>query len=336
MSKSVRVGIVGVGRLGYQHAQNLATIPGSKLVAVCDMDEARAKEAAAKLEVPEVYTDFEQMLNDANLDAVAIANTTSEHCKAIVGACKAKLHIWCEKPTGVNKEELDIIDEAVAGNPGKVFQVGFVRRYDFHNAVAKKKIEDGEIGDVIKVRSISRDPAKYREFYAKFGPTSGGLFVDMSIHDLDLVRWYAGSEVESVYSIGGVFAFPEFKEFGDIDNATIVMKFKNGVMGEVESCKNSTCGYDVWVEVVGTKGSLRVAPTPYSSVVVSDEKGFREDACPWFHERFEGAFRNELVEFIECIREGRESKIGAEDARKSIELSFLAKESFDKKELICV
>ncbi len=247
MSDIVKVGIVGVGRLGFRHAENIATTPGAQLVAVCSRTQARAMDAAKKLGVTEVYTDFEEMVKNADIDAVVIANTSTEHCKCIQIACKAKKHIWCEKPTGINTQELDLIDEAVASNKGKVFQVGFMRRYDVHYAAAKKKVDEGSLGDVIKMRIISRDPVIHREFFTQYAPTSGGLLMDMASHDVDLARWFSGSEPKTIYAMGGVYVIDEFKSFGDVDNAMAVLQFENGVMVEIENSRTATCGYDLWM-----------------------------------------------------------------------------------------
>lgn len=190
--EKLKVGSIGVGRLGYQHAENVAyRIPNAELIAVCDINKERAKEVAKQLGAKEFYSDYKEMLEKSDIDAVLITNTSSEHCACIKAACKAKKHIYCEKPTGLTIAELDEIDRAVEENKGKTIQVGFMRRFDRSYEDAKRRVENGEIGRIIKIRSISRDPACQREDYVRFGPGAGGMFFDMSVHDFDLVRWFA-------------------------------------------------------------------------------------------------------------------------------------------------
>jgi len=329
--KKVKVGIVGLGRLGSAHARNIAfKIPNAELTAACSVVERERDFACKELGVQYVYDDYETMVNEADIDAVVIATPPSLHREGILIACKAGKHIFCEKPIGVTDEDLDLIDAVVAQNKGKVLQVGFVRRFDRSYADAKARVDRGEIGKVIKVRSISRDPSAQAEDFIKLGPTLGGMFYDMSVHDLDLVRWFAGSEIESMYALGGIYEFEEFASFNDIDNCAMLMRFKNGVMGEVEGSKNASCGYDVWMEIVGTKGTLLVNTATTSFVTQKDEYGIRNECSPWFRERFEEAYENEVKVFIDTIQSGGESKMSAFDARQVAKMATMAVESYEK------
>jgi myo-inositol 2-dehydrogenase/D-chiro-inositol 1-dehydrogenase len=307
-----------------------------KLIAVCDLDIDRAKAAADILGASKTYEDYNNLMADDDIEAVLITNTTSEHCNTILAGAKNKKHMYCEKPTGVSLEELDKIDNALKSIPEKVFQVGLMRRFDSAYIEAKEKIDCGMIGKVIKIRSVTRDPACQYEDYLRFGPGSGGMFFDMCVHDFDLVRWFADSEIKSVYAIGGIYDFFEFERFNDIDNASVLMEFQNNVMAEVEGCKNATCGYDVWMEVVGTKGSIRIGPMMTNPVILADSYGVRSDCMPWFKERFAAAYRNEILDFIDCVAHNKRSKVGANDARKAVELAFLAQESLNQKNIVRV
>jgi myo-inositol 2-dehydrogenase/D-chiro-inositol 1-dehydrogenase len=333
--KRLRVGAIGVGRLGFQHAENVAyRIPNAELVAVCDINEEHAKNVAKQLGAADYYSDYKEMLKNPEIDAVLITNTSSEHCECIKAACAAKKHIYCEKPTGLTIEELDEIDKAVAANPGKTIQVGFMRRFDCSYQDAKQRVERGEIGKIIKLRSITRDPACQREDYVRFGPGAGGMFFDMSVHDFDLVRWFAGAEVKSMYAIGGIYEFTEFEAFHDIDNCSVLMQFENGVMAEVEGSKQGVCGYDVWMEVVGTKGTLMINPGTTSFVTQKDEYGMRNQCQPWFRERFKEAYLREMEAFVDAALEERPSAVDTTDARKVVEMAFMAQSSYDNGKIV--
>lgn len=331
----LRIVIIGVGRLGTSHAENLVyRIPNAELVAICDIRYEHAKETAARLGVKKVFEFYDDMLKEPDIDAVLIATPPAVHCECIVAACKAKKHIFCEKPIGVTDEDLDRIDAAVTSNSDKVLQVGFMRRFDRSYADAKERVARGDIGKVIKVRSISRDPSCQKEDFVKLGPTLGGMFYDMSVHDLDLVRWFAESEVESLYALGGIYEFTEFADFNDIDNCSILIKFKNGVMAEVEGSKNASCGYDVWMEIVGTKATLMINPATTTFVTQKDEYGMRNQCSPWFRERFEEAYEREVQAFIDTVLTGGKSSVSAEDARRVVEMATMATQSYEEGKVV--
>ncbi len=329
--EKLKIAVIGVSRLGTVHAENIALrIPNAELVALCDIKYENALKAGERLGVKNVYDSYEKMLEETDTEAVLIATPPAVHRECILAACAAKKHIFCEKPIGVTDEDLDLIDEAVVKNEGKVLQVGFVRRFDRSYAEAKARVDRGDIGKVIKVRSISRDPSSQINDFIKLGPTLGGMFYDMSVHDLDLVRWFAGSEVESLYAIGGIYEFEEFANFNDIDNCSILMKFKNGVMAEVEGSKNASCGYDVWMEIVGTKGTLLINSATTTSVTQKDQYGIRTECSPWFFERFEDAYKREVEVFVDTVLSGGESKMSAYDARKVVKMATMATKSYEQ------
>ncbi len=329
--KKLKFAVIGVGRLGTRHAENLVhRIPRAELVAICDIDFDNAKETAERLGVKNVYDSYEKMLAETEAEAVLIATPPAVHRECILAACAAKKHIFCEKPIGVTDKDLDLIDEAVAKNTEKVLQVGFMRRFDRSYAEAKARVDRGDIGKVIKLRSISRDPSAQMGDFIKLGPTLGGMFYDMSVHDLDLVRWFAGSEVASLYAIGGIYEFEEFASFNDIDNCSILIKFKNGVMAEVEGSKNASCGYDVWMEIVGTKGTLLINSATTTFVTQKDEYGIRNECSPWFRERFAEAYEREVEVFIDTVLSNKETLMSAYDARKVVEMATMATKSYEQ------
>lgn len=326
-----RVGIIGVGRMGICHAETVAfRAPDAELVTVCDLNEELAKSTMERLGARKYTTDYHDITNDDEIDAVFITNTSAAHCECIKAACAAKKHIFVEKPTGLTFEELDEIDEAVASNPGKVIQVAFLRRFDRSIRDAKERVERGEIGKVVKVKSVTRDPSEHREFYDRFLPGSGGIFLDLNVHDIDICRWFAESEVETIFAMGGVYSFDEFKDFNDLDANSVSLQFKNGVMAEIEGSRLAACGYDVWVEIVGTEGSINVNTGLNTFVTVKDKNGMRDQCCPWYWERFGNAYESEVIAFIDAVQNGKETPCSTTDARRVVEVADMAKKSFER------
>lgn len=330
--EKVKIGVIGVGRMGICHAETAAfRAADAELVTVCDLNEELAKSTMERLGGRKYTADYRDVMQDDEIDAVFITNTSAAHCECLKAACAAKKHIFIEKPTGITFEELDEIDEAVASNPGKVVQVAFLRRFDRSMRDAKERVLRGEIGKVVKVKSVTRDPSAHREFYDRFLPGSGGIFFDMNVHDIDLARWFAESEVETVYSIGGVYAFDEFKDFDDLDANSVTLQFKNGVMAEIEGSRLAACGYDVWLEVVGTEGSINVNTGLNTFVTVKDKNGMRDECCPWYWERFGSAYEAEVLAFIDAVINGKETPCSTTDARRVAEVADLAKQSYKQK-----
>ena len=211
--KTVKVGSVGLGRLGYEHAKNLATqVPGCELAAICDVDANRVKEVAAELGVPNTYTDFEEMCKNPELDAIVIVSPSFLHCQQIEIAMNHGKHVFCEKPLGTDVAQCKAAEKVIEAHPDLIFQLGFMRRFDKSYAEAKRKIDNGDIGKVVLVRSYTQDPRSTIESTLKFAPHSGGQYLDMCVHDIDLIRWFTGSDVKNVWAIGGVFEFDLYKE----------------------------------------------------------------------------------------------------------------------------
>ena len=193
--KKIKVGIAGLGRLGKVHAQNIAyKIPNAELTAACSIVPAELEYAKQNLGVTDVYTDFREMLAKADIDAVAIVTTSSEHCWQIEAALDAGKHVFTDKPLGVDVEQCKQAERAVERHPELTFMLGFMRRYDHSYQIAKQKMDRGDIGDIILVRCYSQDPISIIEGTLEYAPRSGGQFIDMSIHDFDLIRWLTGSE----------------------------------------------------------------------------------------------------------------------------------------------
>ncbi|MHB1392695.1 MAG: inositol 2-dehydrogenase [Clostridia bacterium] len=336
--KKIRIGIVGLGRLGLKHAEDLAfKIPNVELLAVCSIKKEEIDYVQNNWNIKYGYTDYYEMIKNNELDAVAIVSPSSEHCAQIEAALEAGLHVFCEKPLGVTVEECKLAERAVEKHPDKVFMLGFMRRYDPSYAYAKQKIDEGAVGKPFLIRATSADPEKAIVGAIKFAATSGGMFLDMMIHDIDLARWFLGSEARSIYAVGGCYAHDEFKLFKDSDNACALMQFKNDTMAMFYSGRTAPHGYHVETEIVGTKGTLRVGTTSQKNLVtIFNEHGAVQECVSGFPERFEQAYLLEKQEFISCILENRKSEVTVYDGTKSTEIAYKATESFRENKLITI
>ncbi|MBQ3104306.1 MAG: Gfo/Idh/MocA family oxidoreductase [Lachnospiraceae bacterium] len=321
---TVKVGIAGLGRLGRVHAGNLAfRIPGAKLTAACSIVPEELLYAQKELGVQEVYSDFDTMLAEADIDAVAIVTTSGLHCSQIESALKAGKHVFTEKPLGVDPEECRIAEKAVEAHPDKVFFLGFMRRYDPSYRYAKEQIEKGVIGKPYLVKATGIDPEALVEGSIKFAPTSGGIYIDMASHDVDLMRWFLGSEAVEVYALGTTFKHPEFTECGDNETGCAIYQFANGAIGQLHVGRTAPHGYHIETEIVGTEGTLRISPVPEKNLaMIYNKHGAVTECVSGFPERFAEAYRLEMQEFIDCIREGRKPDITVYDGTRATEITF--------------
>ncbi|MCA0991340.1 Gfo/Idh/MocA family protein [Guptibacillus hwajinpoensis] len=336
--EKVKVGIVGLGRLGRQHAENLAfRIPNCELTAVCSVVEEEVLEVQSKWKIPYGYTAYDEMLKNKELDAIFIASPSGFHCNQIQLALEAGFHVFSEKPLGLYLEEAIAVEKAVKAHPNQIFMLGFMRRYDKSYLAAKEKIERGEIGDPIFIRCYGLDPAAKIDSFLQFAEAnySGGLFLDMAIHDLDLARWYLGTEGKEVWAIGGGYERKEFDALQDAETGAAMVRFENNAIGVFLAGRNCAHGYHIETEIIGTKGSLRIGTVPErNQVVLFNELGAVQECVDGFLERFEQAYRSEVEEFITCILEDRQPAVTVQDGVESTRLGYACKESFEKRQLI--
>lgn len=334
--KKIKFGIIGVGRLGYEHACNLATrIPQAELVAICDGNEAAAKKAADDLGVTAVYTDPKDLCNDPNVEAVAIVTNTASHVEMIRIAMDAGKHVFCEKPLAETVEKCKEAEAIIEAHPDLIFMLGFMRRFDHSYEIAKKKIENGDIGDIILVRCYSQDPRAIIEGTLAYAPKSGGQFIDMSIHDIDLIRWLTGSEPSKLWAIGGCYEFPQYKDWDDGDNVSCLIQMQNNVMAYFFAGRTAAHGSAVETEIVGTKGMLRIGATPTDSLLqVFSEHGVCRECYQDFVTRWHLAYIRELEVYCEAVLNKKQPTPNVYDGTKSTDIAFKCKESFIKNELL--
>lgn len=324
--RRLKVGLLGLGRLGQIYARQLATaIPQVKLVAVSDPVAGRAREAAEKFSVPRWYARPEELLDDREVQAVVISSPTLTHCEQVEAAAGRGKAIFCEKPPALTLEEAYAMKRAVETN-GVFFQMGFMRRFDRGYRAARQKLDRGAIGVPVLFKASSRDP--YLPSLEYVDPkSSGGLFVDMGIHDFDLARWLIG-EVKSVHAIGGILAYPQVESLGDIDNAAVTLRFASGALGIVDLSRSGIYGYDITTEVLGTKGTLRIGYLRDNPILVLTENSVTHDTVPHFPQRFGEAYVAQLENFAANVLSERLPPVTIDDGIEALRISLDATQAY--------
>jgi scyllo-inositol 2-dehydrogenase (NAD+) len=319
--RRLQVGLVGLGRLGRVYARDLATrIPETRLVAVADPDEAALADVSATYDA-RPHREPERLFDDPGVEAVVIASPTSTHAALTVAAVGSGKAIFCEKPPALSLAETERMKAAVS-RPGVFFQMGFMRRFDPGYAAAKRKVDEGLIGTPVVFKSSSRDPHRTSLEYAN-PKSSGGMIMDMGIHDFDLARFFMG-EVKSVTAVGGTLAYPELKSVGDIDNAIVTLVFSDDRIGVVDLSRNGIYGYDISTELLGTAGTLRVGYLRETPLLVMTKNSIAHDTVPYFMERFAQAYTAQLQDFARNVIEGRPPSITIDDGIAAIKVALAA------------
>ena len=323
---NLRFGVIGAGRIGKIHAENLATrIPGVEVAAIADIDLKAAQELAVHLHVPVAVGDYQAILSDPTIDAVAICSSTDTHARIVIDAAQAGKHIFCEKPIDHDLDKIDAALDAVE-KAGVKLQIGFNRRFDPNFRKVRAMVAEGKIGDPHIIRITSRDPAPPPVSYVK---VSGGLFLDMTIHDFDMARYLSGSEVEEVYVAAGVMVDPEIGEAGDVDTAVITLRFANGAIGTIDNSRKATYGYDQRVEVFGSEGMVQAHNnTPDNDVYYTADGVHSAKPLYFFLERYMESFIAELREFVQSIRDDTTPPVVGIDGRIPVVIGMAAKKSY--------
>ncbi len=334
--EKIRIGIVGLGRLGKRHAYNLANlVPGAELKAACSPVQAELDWAEKELGVSQRFASFDQMIEHADIDAVWIASSSVYHSAQVLASLDRGLHVFVEKPMGVTLDECAAIERAVAAHPRQIFLVGFVRRFDPSYQYAKELVDKGAIGRPFLVRSQTCDLDEYAEFQLEFVKTGGGIFLDMNVHDIDLARWFIGSEISEVHAVGGSYVHPGFADQGDADNTVCLATFENGAMAVISASRTAFHGHDTHTEIVGSKGILKIGTTPRKNrVEIFDTAGARTECVRDFYERFEEGFIAEARAFVSCIRSGRKPEITPRDGTAATRVGMAMTESFKRKSIV--
>jgi myo-inositol 2-dehydrogenase/D-chiro-inositol 1-dehydrogenase len=325
MKQMLNVGVIGAGRIGRVHAENLMyRIPEANLLAVSDVFVQAAEKVAAELRVPAAYKDHRRILQDGAIEAVMICSSTDTHAQLIEEAAVAGKHIFCEKPIAL---DLGAIDQALLAvkRAGVKLQIGFNRRFDPNFSRVHEAVAAGDIGTPHILRITSRDPAPPPIDYVK---VSGGIFLDMTIHDFDMARFLIGSEVEQVYTAAGVLVDPAIGEAGDVDTALVTLHFANGVLGVIDNSRQAVYGYDQRVEVFGSGGCVTAENDYPNTARVSDAHSVRRDLpLNFFMERYTESYVAEIQAFVSCIVADKPPPVSGHDGRAPVVMGYAAAKS---------
>ncbi len=320
--KELGICLIGCGRAGMVHARNFASkVPGARMVAVADVVEAAAKAAAEELHIGRWETDYRRLLDDPEIGAAVVVSPTDLHCPIVLECARKGKHVLCEKPMAMNTRECRQMIAACAER-GVRLQIGFMRRHDAGFAEAKRLLDQGEIGGLVLVKSHTRGPSKPRPWMYDL-KKSNGILAEVNSHDIDAVRWFAGSEVKSLYAVGGNFRNPEVRgEYPDYyDNVVVTGVFENGVQFVIDGAAYVQYGYDSGVELVGTRGLLRVGRTRNDSVeLTTPEKGTTASFVNSWMTLFMDAYLKEDVSFAEAVLGGREPVVTGRDGLMAVSI----------------
>jgi len=320
--EKLKVGIIGAGRIGQVHAKSITYhIPQAEIVAISDIFVDGAKKVAGELGIPNYYEDYHEILNNPDIDAVLICSSTDTHADIAIEAANAGKNIFCEKPVDLTVAKIKAVINAVE-KAGVKLQIGFNRRYDHNFAYIKSLANEGKLGELQTIKITSRDPEPPPVSYVK---VSGGLFLDMTVHDFDMAR-FIGGEVEEVYANATVMVDPGIGEAGDVDTALVALKFKSGAIGVIDNCRKACYGYDQRLEVFGSGGQASAANDTPTNVSYINENGNSSDKPLYFFlERYMQSFVDEMTEFVECVLENKETKTTVNDGLEALRLGLAAK-----------
>ncbi|MDE9799741.1 inositol 2-dehydrogenase [Staphylococcus delphini] len=324
---TLTIGVIGAGRIGQLHIDYLRKHPKIRIKWLSDINCDKLADWIVENGIEKRTKDHKDILNDPEVDAVVICSPTDTHVDIIKAACEKGKHIFCEKPISLTLSESVEAVKAVE-KAGVKLQMGFNRRFDRNFSTLQKALKERALGEIQSLRITSRDPAPPPIEYVKH---SGGLFMDMSIHDFDMARYLMQSEVVEVYAKGGALVNPELEEIGDIDTAIVTLTFENGALCVIENCRRSVYGYDQRVEVLGDKGSISVGNENTNTLTFAYADGIKQENPPFFFlERYKQAYEIEMNAFIDSILNNKEVLCSIIDGLKAQEIAEKCKESLIK------
>lgn len=329
----IKIGIIGAGRIGKVHGESISCyIKRAKIKAIADpyMNE-ETRLWAQDLGIQDIYTDYKKILEDKEIDAVLICSSTDTHSKIALEAIKAGKHIFCEKPIDHDVNKIKEVIKALEGSRVK-FQVGFNRRFDHNFVAARKAVEEGKVGAINILKITSRDPAAPPLDYIK---VSGGIFLDMTIHDFDMVRYISGAEVEEVFAMGDALTDKNIALAGDIDTAIITLKLSDGSLAVIDNCRRACYGYDQRLEIFGSKGRAFINNDTQTSLKIQNKDGVvGENPLYFFLERYMQAYVEEIRAFIEAIEEDKDVPVNVYDGLQPVLIGLAAQKSLKEKRAV--
>lgn len=325
----IRIGVIGAGRIGKVHTETIAQrIAEAEVVAVVDVDISAAQELADRFMIKNVSDNYIDIVNNPDVDAVLICSPTGTHADLVIEVAKAGKHIFCEKPIALNlndiRRALKAVDES-----GVKFMVGFNRRFDSNFKKIKEMVTSGKIGEPQILKITSRDPAPPPPDYVA---ASGGMFLDMTIHDFDMARFIVGSEVDEIFVFGDVRIDERIRRAGDVDTAVVTLKFENGALGVIDNSRQAVYGYDQRVEIFGSNGMVKVDNNAPDNHDYYSKDGVHSSLpLNFFMDRYVEAYASEMKEFCRAIVDERPVPVGGKDGLLSIVIGLAAKRSLAEK-----
>ncbi len=323
--KQLNIGIIGAGRIGKVHMASITyNVPTARVLGITDVFKDGLQELADKYGIPKIYNDYKEMLADEEIDAVLVCSSTDTHADISIEAAEAGKHVFCEKPVDLTPEKVKAVIAAVE-KAGVKLQVGFNRRFDHNFAHVRSLINDGKVGNLELIKITSRDPEPPS---AEYAAVSGGMFLDMTIHDFDMARFLAGSDVTEVYVNATCLVDPAIGEAGDVDTAIINLKFANGALGVIDNSRRAAYGYDQRIEVFGSLGAAMAANDTPTNVTVMNADGVSTDKPLYFFlERYMQSFRDEMIQFVDAVQNDKPTPTTGLDGLNSILVALAAKKS---------
>ncbi len=326
----LRIGIIGAGRIGKVHLESISYhVKNATVTAMADpfMNEETEK-LIRSYGVSKVTKDYKDILNDKDIDAVLVCSSTDTHAAISIEAINAGKHVFCEKPVDHSIEKIQAVADALKEHPDIKFQVGFNRRFDHNFAAIRKAYDDGKIGEAHILKITSRDPEPPNPAYIK---VSGGIFLDMTIHDFDMACFLTDSDVEELYVNSAVLVDPAIGEQGDVDTAIITMKMANGALAVIDNSRKAAYGYDQRAELFGSKGMVATSNDTVSSAVISNADGVTgEKPLFFFLERYMGSFSEEMRQFTEAVINDTEVPVGIHAGLQSVKIGLAARKSVEE------
>ena len=326
----LKIGIIGAGRIGKVHLESISYhVKNATVTAMADpfMSEETEK-LIRSYGVSKVTKDYKDILNDKDIDAVLVCSSTDTHAAISIEAINAGKHVFCEKPVDHSIEKIQAVADALKEHPDIKFQVGFNRRFDHNFAAIRKAYDDGKIGEAHILKITSRDPEPPNPAYIK---VSGGIFLDMTIHDFDMACFLTDSDVEELYVNSAVLVDPAIGEQGDVDTAIITMKMANGALAVIDNSRKAAYGYDQRAELFGSKGMVATSNDTVSSAVISNADGVTgEKPLFFFLERYMGSFSEEMRQFTEAIINDTEVPVGIHAGLQSVKIGLAARKSVEE------
>lgn len=326
LNNQIHLGLIGTGRMGRIRAESIAfSIRDARLIAVASENHTEAKQFGSEYEITKVFGDYHQILQDPAVDAVLICTPSVMHTRLITEVARAGKHIFCEKPIGLNLDEIDRALAVVAAS-GVTLQIGFNRRFDPNFRHVREVIARGDIGSPHILRITNRDPALPTIAYVK---TSGGLFLDFALHDFDMARFLIAQEVKRIYAVGATRIDPRIAEAGDIDTALITLEFIDGTLGTIDNSRQAVYGYDQRVEVFGSGGMISSQNNTAHRTVLADEEGVHKPLpLHNFSQRYWEAYVEEMRSFVDALQNDTKPLVTGEDGRQAVALALAAQRSY--------